>query len=78
MNDDHWIYSRIVNISESGVLFCPTALAPGSPVEVLFSVPMDIGTLASGKQIRVAEVVRTTETGAAAARFERCRFVLES
>jgi|SRR4051812_11968327 len=78
VNDEHWITSRVVNISESGVLFGPTALLPGTPVEVLFSMPMDVGMLASGKQICVAEVVRTTEAGAAAVRFDECRYILDS
>ena len=33
--DDHWINSRVLNISESGVLFGPTTLSPGTPVEVM-------------------------------------------
>ena len=74
--DDHWIHSRVLNISESGILFAPTALNPGMPVEVLLSPPRDIGTLASGKQVCAAEVVRTTEEGAAAIRLEECRFLL--
>jgi|SRR5580765_3309887 hypothetical protein len=76
--DDHWIHSKVVNISESGMLFGPTALHPGTPVEVLLSPPRDIGTLAAGKQLCAAKVVRTTEFGAAAIRFEECRFLLGS
>jgi hypothetical protein len=76
--DDHWINSRVLNISESGVLFGPTTLSPGTPVEVMFSAPQNIGTLGSGKQVCAAEVVRTTDTGAAAVRFEECRFLLDS
>ena len=76
--DDHWINSRILNISESGALFGPTGLDRGAPVEVMFSAPRDIGMLGSGRQICVAEVVRTTDAGDAAVRFEECRFLLES
>jgi hypothetical protein len=76
--DDHWINSRVHNISESGVLFGPTTLSPGTPVEVMFSAPLNIGTLGSGKQVCAAEVVRTTDTGDAAVRFEECRFLLDS
>jgi hypothetical protein len=76
--DDHWINSRVLNISETGVLFGPTALDPGTPIEVMFSSPRDIGTLGSGKQVCVAEVVRTTDTGDAAARFDECRFLLDA
>jgi len=76
--DDHWINSRVLNISESGVLFGPTTLSPGTPVEVMFSAPQNIGTLGSGKQVCAAEVVRTTDAGDAAVRFEECRFLLDS
>jgi PilZ domain len=76
--DDHWINSRVLNISDSGVLFGPTALNPGTPVEVIFLAPRNIGTLGSGKQMCAAEVVRTTDSGDAAVRFEECRFLLDS
>ena len=76
--DDHWIKSRVLNISESGALFGPTTLSAGTPIEVMFSAPQDIGKLGSGRQVCVAEVVRTTESGEAAVRFEECRFVLDS
>ena len=75
--DDHWINSRVLNISDSGVLFGPTTLRPGTAVEVMFSTPTDIGKLGSGRQVCAAEVVRTTETGEAAVRFAECRFVLD-
>ena len=74
----HWIHSRVLNISDSGVLFGPTTLRPGTAVEVMFSTPTDIGTLGSGRQVCAAEVVRTTDTGDAAVRFEECRFLLDS
>jgi hypothetical protein len=75
--DEHWFQGRIVNISESGVLFEPTELRPGTPVELIFSTPVQVGSIASGKLLCVGEVVRTTEMGVAGARFEECRFVLE-
>jgi hypothetical protein len=75
--DDHWFQSYVVNLSETGVLFGPTELAPGNAVEVILSPPIQVGTFASGKQICVAEVVRATEAGAVAVRFEECRFLLE-
>jgi hypothetical protein len=77
-NDDHWFQAKVVNLSESGVLFGPTELEPGVPVEVILSPPIQLGSLGTGKQVCVCEVVRTTETGVAAARFEECRFLLES
>jgi hypothetical protein len=76
--DDHWIHSRVLNISDSGVLFGPAGVGPGTPLEVIFAAPVNIGSLASGKLVCAAEVVRTTEEGAAAARFEECRFLLSA
>jgi PilZ domain-containing protein len=76
--DDHWTNSQVLNISDSGVLFGPTTLRPGTAVEVMFSAPTDIGTLGSGRQVCAAEVVRTTDSGDVAVRFEECRFLLDS
>jgi hypothetical protein len=70
-----------VNLSDSGVLFGvllgPTGFAPGTPVEVILSPPFQVGSLAIGKQFCAAEVVRATDAGEVAARFEECRFLLE-
>ena len=74
--DDAWVETRVVNISDSGVLF-GAVLEPGTPVEVIFKSPIQVGTLAPGKIVCQGEVVRVTEIGAAAARFDDCRFVLE-
>ena len=68
----------VVNLSESGVLFGPSGFQPGTAVEVILSPPIQIGSFASGKQVCVAEVLRTTEMHAVAVRFEACRFLLES
>src|SRR5687768_18609144 len=76
--DERWFQGNIVNISESGVLFEPTELQPGMPVELIFSTPVQIGSIASGKLVCLGEVVRTTEMGVAGARFEECRFMLEA
>lgn len=76
--DAEWFQSRILNISESGVLFGPTALEQGASIEVIFASPIQIGSFGAGKLVCIGEVVRTTETGAAGARFERWRFLLES
>jgi hypothetical protein len=76
--DDHWFHARIVNLSESGVLFEPSELPPGTNIEVMLSPPIQIGDLAPGKQVCAAEVVRTTEQGGVAVRFDECRFLLES
>jgi hypothetical protein len=75
--EDTWFQSTSVNLSESGVLFGPAELQPGARVEVILSPPIQIGSMAPGKQLCVAEVVRATDGGAAAARFEECRFLLE-
>ncbi len=66
-----------MNLSESGVLFGPAALQPGAQVEVILSPPIQVGSMATGKQVCVGEVVRSTNGGAAAVRFEECRFLLE-
>ena len=76
--DGDWRQGRVVNLSESGVLFEPTVLRPGTTVEVIFVSPVQVGSLAPGKVMCIGEVVRTTELGAAAARFEECRFLLEA
>ena len=73
-----WFEAKVVNLSESGVLFGPTELASGEPVEVIISPPIQVGSLATGKQLCMAEVVRTTDTGVVAVRFEECRFLLEA
>jgi hypothetical protein len=76
--DEHWFHAHVVNLSESGVLFAPSDLEPGTTVEVIISPPIQVGSFATGKQVCVGEVVRTAGTGAVAARFEECRFLLES
>lgn len=75
--EDHWLQGQIMNLSESGVLFGPTELEPGTPVEVILAPPIQVGSLAAGKQVCAAKVVRATDLGAVAARFEECRFLLE-
>jgi hypothetical protein len=75
--DEDWFQSRVVNISESGVLFGPTELQPGMVLEVIFASPIQVGLMAPGKLVCSGEVVRTTEIGATAARFEECRFLLD-
>ena len=67
-----------MDLSESGVLFGPTELQPGMVLEVIFASPIQVGLMAPGKLVCVGEVVRTTEVGAAAARFEECRFLLDA
>ena len=76
--DDAWLQGRILNLSESGVKFAPAALEVGQSIEVIFSTPTSVASFASGKIICVGKVVRTTPAGDAAARFEECRFLLES
>jgi len=76
--EEDWFTSKVLNLSESGVLFGPSELVPGTPIEVILSPPIQLGTLAPGKQVCAAEVVRTTGLGAVAVRFEECRFLLEA
>jgi hypothetical protein len=76
--DEHWIHSRTVNMSETGVLFGPTNLQPGARVELLMASPIAIHSLPPGRVMCMARVVRTTEAGHAGAEFESSRFVVES
>jgi hypothetical protein len=76
--EDEWVQARVVNVSESGVLFGPTGLELGAAIEVMLSPPTNAASLATGKQVCVGEVVRVTGLGAAAAKYEECRFILES
>jgi hypothetical protein len=76
--EDTWFQSTVVNLSESGLLFGPTELQPGAKLEIILSPPIQTGSTVTGKQVCVAEVVRATDAGATAARFEACRFLLES
>ena len=76
--EEEWLNAKVINVSESGVLFGPTALDAGATVEVLISPPSHVTSLATGKQVCQGAVVRVTDTGTAAARFDECRFILES
>lgn len=76
--DDHWFQSRVMNMSDSGVLFGPTELTPGTSLEMIFSPPVQVGTMAPGQTVCVGAVVRTTEVGIVGARFQECRFLLEA
>ena len=61
--DEEWLLSRVVNLSESGVLFGPTGLSPGTVVEVIISPPIQVGARAPGPHVCAGTVVRTTEMG---------------
>lgn len=76
--DDEWFQSRVLNISESGVLFGPTGLKPGTIIEVMFSAPAQIGSIPSGTLICLGQVVRTDETDSAGATFRTRRFALDA
>jgi hypothetical protein len=77
-DDDFWFSSQALNVSESGILFGPASLTSGTWVEVMLSPPVPVGALATGPQICAGEVVRTTESGAAAVRFQESWFLLET
>ncbi len=76
--DEHWFQSRILNISESGVLFGPTDLRTGTQIELMFSTPVSVRSVAPGRLLCTGDVVRRTDLGDAAAQFRECRFVVES
>jgi len=76
--DEEWLLSRVVNLSESGVLFGPTGLSPGTVVEVIISPPVPVGARAPGPHVCAGMVVRTTEMGDVAAQFETWRVLLEA
>src|SRR3954466_891683 len=42
--DGQWFQARVINLSESGVLFEPSELQPGTAVEVILSLPIQIGS----------------------------------
>src|SRR5205085_2656705 len=65
-HDDHWFQAKTVNLSESGLLFGPTTLEPGTIVEIILSPPIPVAGFPTGRQVCQAEVVRTTAVGAVA------------
>lgn len=76
--DDHWFHARIVNLSETGVLFAPADLEPGTSIEVILSPPIEVAGFAPGKQVCVGAIVRANGVGEVAAHFEECRFLLDA
>ena len=76
--DEEWLLSRVVNLSESGILFGPTELRPGEDVEVIISSSLPVGSRAPGTHVCAGKVVRTTEIGTVAVRFETWRALLEA
>ena len=73
--DADWCSSTVVNLSDSGVLFGPSELTPGTFVELAFPPPIRAGWLAPDKQIRGGEVVRV-DGRSVAVRLGDCRFSL--
>ena len=76
--EDRWSESRAFNVSSSGILFGPANVPSGAYVEVMLSPEERIGPVTTGPQIYAGEVVRTTDSGAAAVRFNESWFVLDS
>ena len=76
--DEEWLLSRVVNLSESGILFGPTELRPGDDVEVIISSSLPVGSRAAGTHVCAGKVVRITEIGTVAVRFETWRLLLEA
>ena len=77
-DDRDWLSAKVMNLSESGALLAPSELAPGTPIELVVSPPIQVGSFPMGRQLCMAEVVRTADMGAVAVRFKECRFLLES
>lgn len=77
VDDGEWLRGRIVNVSESGVLFAPADVEPGMNVEVIFTTPVPIDSIAPGRLICSGTVVRVDSGWVAAACFDECRFLLE-
>jgi len=73
--DADWRSSTVVNLSDSGVLFGPTELEPGTFVELALSPPIRAGWFAPGKQVRAGEVVRVVGRSVAV-RLGQCRLSL--
>ena len=73
--DADWCSSTVVNLSDSGVLFGPTELEPGTFVELALSPPIRAGWLVPGKQVRAGEVVRV-DGRSVAVRLGECRISL--
>ena len=76
--DVDWFPSRVLNLSDSGVLFGPTELKLGTTVEIILTTPTQIAWFSPGKQVCPAEIVRATEDGAVGARFVGGRKCFES
>ena len=77
-DSEDWLQARVLNISESGMMFAPAAVEPGRAIEVIFATAVPIESLPQGKLICIAHVVRATPAGTVAARFEACRFLLDT
>ena len=71
--DATWSSSTVVNLSDSGVLFGPTQLEPGTFVELALSPAIRGGWLAPARQVCAGEVVRAVGH-AVAVRLGECRF----
>ena len=71
--DSNWLSSTVVNLSDSGILFGPTQLEPGTFVELALSPPVRAGWHAPAMQVCAGEVVRSVD-GSVAVRLADCRF----
>lgn len=76
--EDGWSESRALNVSSSGILFGPANVLSGAYVEVMLAPNERVGPVTTGPQIYAGEVVRTTDSGAVAVRFDESWFVLDS
>ena len=68
--EERWRESRLINISESGMLFGPAPLQPGVGLEVACVVPAAVAGFPAGRVVCRGEAVRGLEHGAIAVRFD--------
>ena len=76
--DEEWFQTRLLNLSDSGLMFGPATLEPGARIEVLFALPFPTETSEPGRIIGSARVIHATVTGTIGARFDKRRYLIES
>ena len=76
VGDHPWMDSRVLNLSESGMLLGPVPLVAGVQLELAFVVPANLASFAVGRVRCVGETVRRTSYGAVGVRFEECRYLV--
>ena len=77
VGDHQWMDSRVLNLSESGMLLGPVPLPAGVQLELAFVVPGNFASFAAGRVRCVGETVRRTPYGAVGVRFDECRYLVK-